>query len=120
MAVAKLESVRQKMEKAEYGAWAAEQAESFVDGGSLRAQAKVNARAGCLQIVFALKDYKTEHGEYPDSLDQLTKELPLDPFSGKPFLYRKEADGFIVYSVGKNETDDGGDGKNDIVWRCAK
>ncbi len=71
--------------------------------------------------------YRSKHGEYPDSLDELVPEfldaIPPDPFTGKPFVYKKRPDGegFIVYSVGPNLADDGGvsdraTGKDDIAW----
>ena len=49
-----------------------------------------------------------------------------DPFSGKPFHYRREGNGSIVYSVGPNGVDDGGiedpEDRNakDIVWKCSR
>ena len=41
------------------------------------------------------------------------------------FIYGREGEGFLVYSLGADLEDDGGkveeDGeKGDIVWRCAK
>ncbi len=71
------------------------------------------------------------HGDYPATLDALVPEflstfpdgLPPDPFTGKPFVYKKRPDGrgFIVYSVGENLKDDGGvedekSGKDDVSW----
>ncbi len=35
-------------------------------------------------------------------------EVPIDPFTGKPLVYRREGEGFIVYSLGSNQKDDGG------------
>jgi len=37
-------------------------------------------------------------------------EIPIDPFDGAPFRYRVRANGqWAVYSVGPNQTDDGGE-----------
>ena len=33
---------------------------------------------------------------------------PCDPFSDRPLVYRRQADGYLLYSVGANGTDDGG------------
>ena len=76
----------------------------------------------------ALKRYKQTHGQYPDTLQQLIsgdfKALPCDPFNGEPFHYKKEREGFLLYSVGQNRVDDGGisgskmDG--DIVWHMTQ
>ncbi len=35
--------------------------------------------------------------------------VPLDPFDNKPLRYRKDDQGVIVYSVGPDGKDDGGD-----------
>ena len=35
-------------------------------------------------------------------------EIPEDPLTGKPLLYRTGPDAYLVYSVGPNGKDDGG------------
>jgi len=35
-------------------------------------------------------------------------ELPMDPYSDKPLVYKKTDDGFLLYSVGVNFKDDSG------------
>ena len=65
--------------------------------------------------------YRQKHGEFVESLVQLTPEilptLPLDPFTGKNYIYRKKDKGFIVYSVGDNLKDDGGVSQNEKKWK---
>lgn len=60
----------------------------------------------------ACRVYKSRTGEYPEDLKTLVPGLltavPVDPFTGKPLVYRREGKGFIVYSVGSNLKDDGG------------
>lgn len=60
----------------------------------------------------ACRLYKSRTGRYPDSLEALVpgilKEIPIDPFTGKALVYRREGEGFVVYSLGTNEKDDGG------------
>jgi len=61
----------------------------------------------------AILRYKRDRGNYPENLSELLeagllKELPMDPFSNKPVVYRKMDDDFILYSVGLNFEDDGG------------
>jgi hypothetical protein len=60
----------------------------------------------------ACRTYKGRTGEYPESLEALVpallNEVPIDPFTGKPLVYRREGEGFIVYSLGSNLKDDGG------------
>ena len=60
----------------------------------------------------ACRLYKSRNGRYPESLEALVpsvlKEVPIDPFTGKALVYRREGEGFIVYSLGTNQKDDGG------------
>ncbi|HEY0257762.1 MAG TPA: hypothetical protein VGC39_09995, partial [Candidatus Methylacidiphilales bacterium] len=60
-----------------------------------------------------LERYRLAHGSYPESLDALApayaSEIPHDIFNGEPYHYHANSDGtFILYSVGWNEKDDGG------------
>lgn len=64
-------------------------------------------------VILGVMQYAKEHGQLPQSLDVLVdegllKEVPIDPFSDKPLVYRKSDDGFILYGVGQNFTVDGG------------
>jgi hypothetical protein len=65
------------------------------------------------QIVCALERYHLAHGEYPETLDvlmpQFIEKIPHDIIGGQPLHYRRtDAGKFLLYSVGWNETDDGG------------
>jgi hypothetical protein len=70
-----------------------------------------------LQAAFALVAFQRDHGKYPAKLDELAghylAKIPGDLFSGKPLIYRPEARGFLLYSVGPNGVDDGGRGVDD-------
>jgi hypothetical protein len=83
----------------------------------------------------ACRLYKSRTGSYPVSLEELVpgllNEVPVDPFTGKPLIYRREGEGFIVYSLGSNQKDDGGrstwmitqlvmDKDDDWTWREEK
>lgn len=64
--------------------------------------------------VLALKRWRLERGTYPQTLDELIaggllKELPMDPYSDKPLVYKKTDDSFILYSLGPNFKDDNGE-----------
>ena len=66
-----------------------------------------------LMTVMAVLKYHHETQRYPEKLSELVevgllKKLPMDPYSDKPLVYRKIDDGFTLYSVGYNFTDDGG------------
>lgn len=63
--------------------------------------------------IIAILRYRQVIGNFPESLDELItggylKELPLDPFSNKPLIYKKAEGDFVLYSVGLNFIDDGG------------
>ena len=64
-------------------------------------------------VACALDRYWLAHGEFPEKLEALTPQfiakLPHDVINGKPLHYRRTADGqYVLYSMGWNETDDGG------------
>lgn len=56
------------------------------------------------RIAAALELYRIKHGVYPEYLSDIPPEIlspiPVDPFTGDKFIYRREADGFVLYSVG--------------------
>jgi len=76
------------------------------------------AQLRCLRIVNALTAYAQEHGREAEGLDDL--DLPdgatLDPFSGKPLKLKWTEEGWVVYTVFKNGTDDSGDFKDQADW----
>jgi hypothetical protein len=63
--------------------------------------------------ILALLRWRLEKDQYPAALGELVSagfldELPTDPYSDKPLVYKRTDDNFIFYSVGPNFTDDGG------------
>ena len=63
--------------------------------------------------VLALKRWRLEKGQYPMSLSELVaagyiEQVPMDPYSDKPVVYKKTDDNFILYSLGPDFDDDGG------------
>ena len=70
--------------------------------------------------------YKQKHGIVPPDLQALGAQDLVDPYTGNPLVYRPEPNGFLLYSVGPDLTDDGGleydskEKKGDIVWRYAE
>lgn len=83
-------------------------------------------------IICVLEHYRLAHGEYPETLavlmPKIIEKIPHDIIGGQPLKYHRTDDGrFLLYSIGWNETDDGGqvvlkkDGtedreKGDWVW----
>lgn len=78
------------------------------------------------RVALGLMRFKRASGTYPDTLDALVPSylaaLPQDPFTLKPFIYRRDGDGYVLYSVGMDFKDDGGKDKDmeDLVWRMAR
>jgi len=84
----------------------------------------------------ACRVFKARTGHYPGMLEELVSAgllgaVPVDPFTGKPLIYKREGDGFVVYSLGSNLRDDGGrstweikelvsDKDDDWAWRETK
>ncbi len=64
------------------------------------------------RILLLLRACRLKRGIYPGSLEALrtstSVEIPGDPYTDRPFLYRKTGDGFLLYSAGPNGKDDGG------------
>jgi hypothetical protein len=67
-----------------------------------------------LRIFNALARYRDEHGREASGLQDLSlpKEATIDPFSGEPLKVKRTDEGWVIYSVGTNGIDDGGDFKD--------
>lgn len=76
---------------------------SFV---ALRAQDQ--ARARITQAAGAVLAWRASYGAFPSSLAQAMGAAPIDPFNGKPLVYKKEGAGFVIYSVGPGGSFRGG------------
>ncbi len=68
-------------------------------------------RDGAL-IGIALELYRREHGNWPETLEQLSPrwlpELPIDRINGGPLGYLVSEEGVVVYSLGTDADDDQG------------
>jgi hypothetical protein len=64
-----------------------------------------------LRVFNSLQQFALKNGREASGLDELDlpNEATVDPFSGKPLVVKRTDDGWLVYSVGKNGKDDGGD-----------
>ncbi len=69
----------------------------------------VRTRLRLLYTALRLEAYRKSQGRYPARLAELGDgPYFTDPFSGKPFVYRPQGATYILYSVGPNGIDDGG------------
>jgi hypothetical protein len=68
-------------------------------------------------ILTALAAYHADEKKYPKALDELVpkylKRVPDDVFNGKELIYCRVDTGYLLYSVGPNEKDDGGTFRDD-------
>jgi len=74
----------------------------------------IETQRSLLITAIALKRYHLKHSAYPAELTELIPDfflrLPLDPMDGQPLRYHLKPDGtFLLYSVGEDGHDDGGD-----------
>jgi hypothetical protein len=71
-----------------------------------------------LQVAFALALYRTDTGRYPQALADLAPKylpaIPADRFSGGGLIYDPYPEGYLLYSVGANGQDDGGQSSDDV------
>ncbi|MHC4713270.1 MAG: hypothetical protein ACYTAN_08385 [Planctomycetota bacterium] len=74
---------------------------------------KTRARLAATAAAIAALRFKKAEGRWPDRLDELVgryvEAVPLDTITGAPFIYKVLDDGIVVYSVGQNGQDDGGE-----------
>ncbi len=79
----------------------------------LESQSEYMAHLQVLKMFYAIQIFKEKTGKYPEKLNELVpvlKQIPPDPFTGNDFVYKKQKNGFIIYSLGPNL-------KDDIVWQ---
>ena len=77
---------------------------------SLAKKSQADAQLQATRAILALRAYQLTHGNLPSDLNALVPEfleaVPVDDFDGQPLRY--VPDRKIVYSVGQNLKDDGG------------
>jgi hypothetical protein len=82
-------------------------------GASAAKTAAIQTSVNLARVAIALERYHLAHGEYPETLDALAPQfietIPHDIIGGQPLHYRRTDDRrFLLYSIGWDETDDGG------------
>jgi hypothetical protein len=73
---------------------------------------RTTAQLRLLTVELALHCYLSEQGRAPSKLDQLVPkylaQVPGDPFSQRPLVFRPQGTNWLLYSVGPDGVDDGG------------
>lgn len=90
--------------------------------GAFTTKCNSKVRIEATRTLMALRAYQLTHGKLPDELAALVPEfldkVPMDDFNGQPLHYSPTEK--IVYSVGKNLKDDGGDDRGQEEWNSAE
>ncbi|MHC4363546.1 MAG: hypothetical protein ACYSTZ_12020, partial [Planctomycetota bacterium] len=73
----------------------------------------VKAQQAGLLTVLAILRYSVDKGRLPHRLEHLVttkylEELPMDPYSDRPLVYKRLGDDFTLYSLAADFDDDGG------------
>ncbi len=88
----------------------------------------LRARLDLVKAALAVERYRLTTGSLPAALDALTpqylKEVPVDPFDGRPIRYARQTLGYVLYSVdtdgqdngGREQTKGAGDGPYDLCF----
>ena len=88
-----------------------------VHADSLRVTKAVAEIAELRQQVEA---YRVDHGAYPKSLDDVRPgQHSLDPW-GQPYVYRASDRTLVLYSTGKNGSDEQGQGDDVVSWNLLR
>ncbi len=74
---------------------------------------EIQHRIELTKVAIALERYRIAHDAYPEQLAELAPQFvasePIDPMTGSAWDYTRTApNGFILYSYGRDGTDDGG------------
>lgn len=71
-------------------------------------EAQIHAAERVLIASAAVLAYRDRNGRWPERLTEALSPVPIDPFDSRPLKFRREGDGFVVYSVGKDGRYEGG------------
>lgn len=72
-------------------------------------QTRMESDLNAVQTRIALEQYRNEHNAYPETLEAVKEwlggSLPMDPFTGRPFPYRRDEGAYVL---------------DDTSWRTSK
>lgn len=77
-----------------------------------QAATRNEAERDATRVAVAIERFRLRAGRLPEKMDELVPDflgsVPRDPFGGGPLRYRPEATEYLVYSVGRDGVDHGG------------
>jgi hypothetical protein len=83
-------------------------------GEALRQYFHTRTALDAAVTILALAEFHRIRDRHPDRLDELVPEflprLPIDYADGQVLRYHPEGDGYLLYSIGDNGVDEGGNG----------
>ncbi len=87
--------------------------EHWILESATKARKRVDALQRLVMTEAAIRAFQAQHKRLPDDLAELVPEYlsktPTDPFGDGPLVFRRSDDGgYLLYSVGSNGVDDGG------------
>jgi hypothetical protein len=75
-------------------------------------EATALAEARVARMAATLERFRQSQGRLPETLNELMprwiNSIPTDPFDGAPLRYHPLTNGFVIYSIGEDRSDDGG------------
>jgi hypothetical protein len=78
-------------------------------GAVLHSDGRSQTNADLLRVGLALARFKAKTGDYPKALAELAPDwlatVPVDSFAGTALVYKKTAEGYLLYSIGNNQID---------------
>ncbi len=73
------------------------------------------------RAALAAEEFRIEHGRLPTDWNELVSRylpsVPHDSYASGPLQLKTTADGIVIYSIGEDRRDDGGDPRHDIAFR---
>jgi len=91
---------------------------------ALNADARDLAMQRMARTALAIERYRIAKGALPSALTDLVPqflpELFQDPFDGQPLRYKQTPDGYMIYTIGDDRQDDGGEEKPKNSGKGAK
>jgi hypothetical protein len=75
---------------------------------------RIRANMDCAITALAVERYRLKEGKLPETVEALAPgylaEVYMDPFDGKPLRYKKAEPGYMIYTIGPDGVDNGGQG----------
>lgn len=73
------------------------------------------------RAALAAEELRIEHGRFPTDWNELVPQylpsVPHDSCASGPLQLKTTADGIVIYSIGEDRRDDGGDPRHDVAFR---